>query len=167
MGGILASTGRRSAIEEGPGATLPFLRRHGVRLGWQETRTAKDTPCFVLPAGGTLTFEPGGQLEYSSPACPSPSVLLGLLRGTIVPLRAAAANEGIDLLTVGLDPSNPLECAPLLLHNRRYDRMAEYLASVSQSSNKVKAPRRKAWDPGSIPGWQDAEPIAGCTFCQP
>jgi glutamate--cysteine ligase len=134
---VEASSGRRAAIEDGPAATLPFLRRHGARQGWRETRTAKETPCFVLPAGGTLTFEPGGQLEYSSPACPSPSALLGLLRGTIVPLRAAAANEGIEHLTVGLDPSNPLECAPLLLHNRRYDRMAEYLASVSPHGGRM------------------------------
>ena len=133
---VEASSGRRVGIE-GPGATLPFLRRHGTRLGWQETRTPKGTPSFVLPAGGTLTFEPGGQLEYSSPPCPSPSALLGLLRGTIVPLRAAAANEGIDLLTVGLDPSNPLERAPLLLHSRRYDRMAEYLASVSPHGGRM------------------------------
>jgi len=132
-----AASGRRAPIEDGPVATLPFLRRHGARLGWHETRTGKGTPCFVLPAGGTLTFEPGGQLEYSAPPCPSPSLLLGLLRGTIVPLRAAAANEGIELLTVGLDPSNPLECAPLLLHNRRYGRMAEYLASVSPHGGRM------------------------------
>jgi glutamate--cysteine ligase len=134
---VEAASGRRAAIEDGPAATLPFLRRHGARVGWRETRTAKGTPSFALPAGGTLTFEPGGQLEYSSPPCRSPSVLLGLLRGTIVPLRAAAANDGIELLTVGLDPSNPLERAPLLLHNRRYGRMAEYLASVSPHGGRM------------------------------
>jgi glutamate--cysteine ligase len=134
---VEASTGRRAAIDEGPGATLPFLRRFGARNGWRETRTAKDTPCFELAGGGSLTFEPGGQLEYSSPPCPSPSVLLDLLRGTVVPLRAAAAGEGIDLLAVGLDPANPLERAPLLLHNRRYERMAEYLASVSPHGGRM------------------------------
>lgn len=134
---IDAATGRRAAIDGGPGATLPFLRRYAGRNGWCETRTAKDTPCFALPAGGTLTFEPGGQLEYSSQPCPSPSLLLDLLRRTIPPLRAAASNEGIDLLAVGLDPANPLERAPLLLHNRRYDRMAEYLASVSPHGGRM------------------------------
>ncbi len=134
---VEASTGRRVAIDDGPGGTLPFLRRFGARSGWRETRTAKDTPCFELPGGGSLTFEPGGQLEYSSAPCPSPSVLLGLLRSTIAPLRAAASGEGIDLLTVGLDPANPLERAPMLLHNRRYDRMAEYLASVSPHGGRM------------------------------
>ena len=88
---VEAATGRRCPLESGavPG-TLPFLRRFGARQGWNETRTAKGTPCFELPDGGMLTFEPGGQLEYSSPACRSPSALLTLLRSAVLPLRAAA-----------------------------------------------------------------------------
>ena len=122
-------TGRRCAIESEEGlSTLPFLRRYGSRHGWREGRTSKGTPCFTLPAGGTLTFEPGGQLEYSSPPCRSASLLLALLRSVVLPLRAAAAGEGIDLLAVGIDPFNPAEHAPMLVHATRYQRMAEYLA---------------------------------------
>ena len=122
-------TGRRCGIESGEGLnTLPFLRRYGCRHGWGEGLTPKGTPCFTLPVGGTLTYEPGGQLEYSSPPCRSASILLGLLRSVVLPLRAAAANEGIDLLAVGIDPFNPAEHAPMLVHATRYDRMAEYLA---------------------------------------
>lgn len=126
-----ASTGRRCPLESGavPG-TLPLLRRVGARQGWQETRTAKGTPCFELPAGGTLTFEPGGQLEYSSPACGSPSALLALLRAVVLPLRAAACRDGIALMAVGIDPLNSAEDAPLLLRTRRYSRMAEYLGRI-------------------------------------
>jgi glutamate--cysteine ligase len=125
---VESATGRRCPIEgDGPGPTLPFLRRHAARHGWRESRTPKDTPCFLLPGGGDLTFEPGGQLEYGSPPCPSPGALLSLLRSVVPPLRSAAADEGITLLTVGIDPANPIEDAPLLLHNRRYTRMAEYL----------------------------------------
>lgn len=126
---VETTTWRRCPIEgDGCCATLPFLRRHGGRHGWTETRTAKGTPCFSLPGGGTLTFEPGGQLEYSSPPCRSPSALLALLRSVVLPLRAAAANEGIALLAVGIDPANGIEGAPLFLRTRRYERMAEYLA---------------------------------------
>jgi glutamate--cysteine ligase len=121
-------TGRRCPIEgDDAVATLPFLRRYGMRQGWREGRTSKGTPCFTVPLGGMLTFEPGGQLEYSSPPCRSASALLALLRGVVVPLRAAAAADGIDLLSVGIDPINPLESAPLLIHAKRYARMAEYL----------------------------------------
>ncbi len=126
---VETATWRRCPIEgDGCCATLPFLRRHGGRQGWVEIRTAKGTPSFSLPGGGTLTFEPGGQLEYSSPPCRSPSALLALLRSVVLPLRAAAANEGIALLAVGIDPANGIEGAPLLLRTRRYERMAEYLA---------------------------------------
>lgn len=125
---VEAQTGRRCAIEHGSvTATLPFLRRFGGRQGWIESRTSKGTPCFVLPAGGTLTFEPGGQLEYSSPPCRSASALLGILRSVVPTLRSAAAGEGIELLAVGIDPLNPSDRAPLLIHAKRYERMAGYL----------------------------------------
>ncbi|MBA3258404.1 MAG: hypothetical protein H0T68_02925 [Gemmatimonadales bacterium] len=123
------ATGHRCSIEPGAGvATLPFLRRFGGRRGWKETCTDKGTPCFELPGGGTVTFEPGGQLEYSSPPCRTPSALLTVLREVVPPLRAAASGEGIDLLAVGIDPCNGADRAPLLLHTQRYSRMAEYLA---------------------------------------
>jgi glutamate--cysteine ligase len=126
---VEATTGRRCPIEAGSAvATLPFLRRFGERQGWKETCTAKGTPCFDTPEGGALTFEPGGQLEYSSPPCRTPSALLAALRAVVLPLRSAAAGEGIELLSVGIDPHNDPIRAPLLLHAHRYSRMAEYLA---------------------------------------
>jgi glutamate--cysteine ligase len=126
---VEALSGRRCPIDgEGPIPTLPFLRRFGGRQGWQEGCTPKGTPCFALPAGGTLTFEPGGQIEYSSPPCRSASALLSLLRSVVVPLQDAAAGEGINLLALGIDPLNSADGAPLLIHAKRYQRMAEYLA---------------------------------------
>jgi len=135
---IETGTGRRCPIEgDGTTATLPFLRRYGSRQGWSETLTPKGTPCFSLPAGGTLTFEPGGQLEYSSPPCRSPSALLALLRSVVLPLRAAAFSEGITLLAAGIDPLNSIEGAPLLLRTRRYQRMADYLARRSPAGARM------------------------------
>ena len=133
-----AGSGRRCGLEPGatPG-TLPFLRRFGSRQGWREITTSKGTPSFELPSGGTLTFEPGGQLEYSTPPCRSPSALLGLLRSVVPPLGAAAANEGIELLALGLDPYNAAEAAPLLLHTPRYARMADYLAAIGPAGARM------------------------------
>jgi glutamate--cysteine ligase len=124
-----ATTGQRCAIQSQERlSTLPFLRSYGAPLSWMEGLTSKGTPCFGLPEGGTLTFEPGGQLEYSSPPCSSASNLLRLLRSVIPPLRAAASNEGIDLLAIGIDPYNTADRAPMVIHATRYERMAEYLA---------------------------------------
>lgn len=126
-----SSTGRRCPIEPGGAgvtSTLPFLRRFGARQGWRESSTPKGTTCFTLPVGGTLTFEPGGQIEFSSPPCRSASSLLSLLRSVVLPLRAAAAGEGIRLLSLGIDPANSAAGAPLLVQAKRYQRMAEYFA---------------------------------------
>jgi glutamate--cysteine ligase len=53
---------------------------------------------------------------------------LAVLRSAVIPLREAAASEGINLLAAGIDPFNPVEQAPMLLHASRYQRMAEYLS---------------------------------------
>jgi glutamate--cysteine ligase len=135
---VEAATGRRCPLETGAViGTLPFLRRYGARQGWTETCTEKGTPCFDLPAGGHLSFEPGGQLEYSSPACRSPGALLALLRAVVPPLRAAAAGDGIELLAVGIDPLNSVDGAPLLLHCKRYARMAEYLERIGPAGARM------------------------------
>jgi glutamate--cysteine ligase len=133
-----AATGRRCPLDTGAvTGTLPFLRRFGSRQGWSETCTEKGTPCFDLPDGGRLSFEPGGQLEYSSPVCRSPSALLALLRAVVLPLRSAAANDGIELLAVGIDPLNSADCAPLLLHSKRYARMADYLERIGPAGARM------------------------------
>ena len=55
----------------------------------------------------------------------------------VLPLRAAAAGEGIDLLAVGIDPLNTAERAPLLIHAKRYERMAEYLGRLGPSGARM------------------------------
>lgn len=134
-----ADSGRICALEgDGTGpATLPFLRRFGARQGWVEGRTSKGTPCFALRDGGTLSFEPGGQLEYSSLPSRSASSLLGRLRAAIVPLRAAAAGEGIELRAVGIDPVNPVERVPLQLCCDRYRRMADHFARIGPAGARM------------------------------
>ena len=111
-------------------ATLPFLRRFGARQGWRETRTAKGAVCFEVPGGAarSATSRAARSSTARRPTATA-SALLADLRGTVLPLRAAAAGEGIDLLAVGIDPCNPVERSPLLLHLKRYERMAEYLAA--------------------------------------
>jgi glutamate--cysteine ligase len=135
---VETASGRRCPIErEGVLSILPFLRRFGGSQGWQESVTPKGTPCFSLPLGGAITFEPGGQLEYSSPPAHSPSALLSLLRAVVLPLRAAAAGEGITLLALGIDPFNSVDRAPLLIHAKRYQRMADYLAGRGEAGARM------------------------------
>jgi glutamate--cysteine ligase len=135
---VEALTGRRCAIEsESVCSSLPLLRRFGASQGWVEGLTCKGTPCFSIPGGGSITYEPGGQLEYASPPCPTASSLLGLLRSAVIPLRAAAADEGIELLATGIDPFNSVERSPLVLAARRYHSMAEYFSRIGPAGARM------------------------------
>ncbi|MEP6692385.1 MAG: glutamate-cysteine ligase family protein, partial [Gemmatimonadaceae bacterium] len=119
---VLADSGRPCPVEgEGGPALLPFLRGWSTANGWLEWKTAKGVPGFCTPDGGRITFEPGGQVEYSAPPAASASALLASLRALVVPLRAAALDGGIELLSLGIDPLNGDGCTPLQLHSERYD----------------------------------------------
>jgi glutamate--cysteine ligase len=127
-----AATGRRVPLEADSGpAILPFLRRFAARQGWGEARTPKGVPCFLVRGGGTIGFEPGGQIEFSTPPSRSVTSLVNRLRSVVPPLRAAAESEGIELLSSGVDPQNSQADAPMLLASKRYDRMAEHFATIS------------------------------------
>lgn len=127
---VLAS-GRVAPIDDGRGGgTLAVLRRLGAERGWMEHRTCKGTPAFTLPDGGAIAFEPGGQIEYGSPPVRSASTLAASIEDVIGAMRRVAADVGIELLAVGIDPVNRVEDAPLQLRAERYVRMAEYFATI-------------------------------------
>ena len=119
------------------GAAVPLaqlvkrIAAHGVARGWSLGRTPLGDPLFHLPAGGTIGFEPGGQLEYSSPPAASVTELGGTTEEVLPPLFRALAEDGVRLDGVGLDPLGRVEDAPLLLRNERYLHMARYLAGRS------------------------------------
>ncbi len=126
-----SATGAVCPIDgDAPVTSMKLLRAAAMRAGWREGLSAKETPSFDLGDGGTLGFEPGGQLEYSSPACATGSALLGRMRQVVSLLRLACDPHGVELLTAGIDPVNPLEEAPMLLHAPRYRRMAAYFDSI-------------------------------------
>jgi glutamate--cysteine ligase len=115
---------------DAPVTSMKLLRVAAARAGWRERLSAKGTPSFDLGDGGTLGFEPGGQLEYSSPACATGSALLERMRKVTALLREASDPLGVELLATGIDPLTPLEDAPMLLHAPRYSRMAAYFDSI-------------------------------------
>ncbi|HEU4698513.1 MAG TPA: glutamate-cysteine ligase family protein [Gemmatimonadales bacterium] len=117
--------------------TTTVLRAHGAPLGWVEGRTRKGHVSFALPAGGAVTFEPGGQLEYASPPLPTASALLDHLAAVLEPLRLGAEEAGLELLALGLDPLHPPEAAPLQLGGPRYGAMAEYFAALGPAGARM------------------------------
>lgn len=133
-----AHTGRPCPLTaEGGPATLPFLRRFAARQGWTEERTAKGAVSFAVRGGGVVSFEPGGQIEYASPPSRSLTGLVNRLRGVVLPMRSAAAAEGIALLSVGIDPVNPVERVPLQLESERYRRMAAHFGRIGPAGARM------------------------------
>jgi len=77
----------------------------------------------VLPSGATLTAEPGGQLELSSLPADSLADCVRSTAADLAALRAAAADAGLELAGVGLDPFRPPR---RVLHLPRYAAMEAY-----------------------------------------
>lgn len=122
---------------EGDGvSTRGFLGQYGASLGWIEELSPKGTPRFQLPGQGTISFEPGGQLELSTVAG-APGAVLALLRDVVAPLRDRARDAGILLLDIGLDPLNDIPQAPPRLFARRYVKMAEYFNSIGPAGIRM------------------------------
>ena len=61
----------------------------------------------VLPSGGLLTTEPGGQLELSSLPADSLAECVRITAADVAVLRAAVADAGLELAGFGLDPFRP------------------------------------------------------------
>ena len=118
-------------------STLPLLRRFGAMRCWREEPSSYGVPRFVLPDGGIITFEPGGQVELSAPACGGVGALVASLRETVVPLREMAREEGIDLLSVGIEPGGAVDDVPQQLPGRRYVRMTEFMRGIGTGGERM------------------------------
>ncbi len=106
-------------------------------LAWEEGASPAGARGFRLPGGGAISFEPGGQLEYSSPAHASLREVVDALDGVLRLLRRRAEDHGIRFLTVGIDPVNPIEGAELYVRNERYSRMARHFDRFGLSGRRM------------------------------
>ena len=77
----------------------------------------------VLPSGSLLTAEPGGQLELSSLPADSLDDCVRATAADLAALRAVAAEAGLELAGIGLDPARSPH---RILDLPRYAAMEEY-----------------------------------------
>ncbi|HYW12132.1 MAG TPA: glutamate-cysteine ligase family protein [Longimicrobium sp.] len=118
-------------------STLPLLRRFGERHGWAEQPSPYGVPQWSLPDGGIISYEPGGQIEMSAAVFSTATALIGSLRGTVLALTDALRDEGIELLSVGLEPRNGLEDVDLQLPGARYVRLTHFLRSIGTGGERM------------------------------
>ncbi len=78
----------------------------------------------TLPLRSTLTVEPGGQLELSSPPATSLTECIGSVSADLDAVRAVLREADLHLTGVGQDPWHP---PTRFLHEPRYDAMERYL----------------------------------------
>jgi glutamate--cysteine ligase len=107
-----------------------LLRAHGSKRGWLESRSSKGAPVFVVRGKGTFTFEPGGQVEFSTVAETSANPALDALDEVLLPLTDVARERDIEILHVGIDPLNDIARVPLRICAPRYLAMQEYFDSI-------------------------------------
>lgn len=107
-------------------ALSPIIEAWARERGWCATHTASGASAWTGPNGRSLSFEPGGQIEYASPPVTSLGLLDEDLHAVLPSLAAALAIEGIDLRARGVDPTTPLADARLWLEGERYRRMAAH-----------------------------------------
>jgi glutamate--cysteine ligase len=79
-------------------------------------------PDVDLPAGSRLTFEPGGQVELSSPPRQTVAAACDILSTDLAALHATFSPLGVGLVQSGLSPNMP----PRLVDTPRYRAMEAY-----------------------------------------
>lgn len=136
---VNAETRRRVGIEPtwDHAGTAEVIRVVARDRGWSEATDDYGGPCWRVTDGGRISYEPGGQIEISSPVCDSTDELVSLLHEIVEPLRQSAASLGVALLAVGVDPYNAINDAPVQLHAPRYDVMARHFNKIGPSGVRM------------------------------
>jgi glutamate--cysteine ligase len=127
-------------VEVTTGRPAPLSRTLGALavLGWTTRYSAKSgVPELCRADGARLTFEPGGQVEYSSAPHASGTALLADVERALSAISAALAADGCALLFAGLDPRTPVGDVPLQLDAERYRRMDAYFATVGPAGRRM------------------------------
>ena len=127
----VAATGRPLPVSTDLGPCgIALLTAAADRAAWKAARTASGLPCWRLPDGGTVAFEPGGQIEISSAAATSLSALRAQVGVAVAAVSAEAAERGVLLRDLGVDPVNTARPRPAAAAQRSLLVMDRYLSAL-------------------------------------
>lgn len=175
-----AATIVRSALARGAtshttcpriGAEVEWLVFHADDLTRPVTaaETARAARGVRFGAGGTVSVEPGGQLELSTRAFTDPSALVAAIEADTDALVRAFSDLGLVLVTFGLDPLRPARPRRDL---PRYRAMADHFAACSPLGLTMMASTAAlqiSVDQGPVPmrSWRvlnDVAPVLSAAF---
>jgi len=117
---------------------VSFLKSHqGVCAGLRYEPLDEQTPRFLLDSGAQITFEPGGQLEYSSTAMESIEKVTKNLFNTLECLEKLLAPYDISFFFGALNPWFRVEEVGLNIKKERYVIMDRYFSRLSPFGQKM------------------------------
>lgn len=110
--------------------TLEILTPFFSAEGW----LLKDGASSIFRKGeAQFSFEPGGQIEYSSSPQSSFKALRLEVEGVQAKLKVLLQKKGIDLVQTGHDPYTPLSRTSVQLKEKRYQYMFDYFTNLEDS----------------------------------
>jgi len=121
----------------GERTTSRVLSRLATREGWTEESNGDDPASWNLPDAARISFEPGGQIEISSPPHATASALIDSVTGVVDQIDEEMAAAGISLVAAGVDPCNDIASVPLYLHRERYAMMTDYFDSLGSAGVRM------------------------------
>lgn len=121
----------------GRGGSLAFLTDLAERRGWRESLSPTGSPQFEPGPEETVSYEPGGQIEYGTAAYASASRMLARAAGVLQDLTEAAERRGLRLVALGMEPGRALANTSLQLTSDRYRMMDRYLASLGAAGPRM------------------------------
>jgi glutamate--cysteine ligase len=122
---------------DAPAGSGEVLTQVSARLGWRSGVSPGGVPLFEIPGGGAFSFEPGGQVEFSSAVHDSIDALCSTIEQALAPVLKGFGDRGIEAVTRGIDPRNPAESARLVLDSERYTRMARHLDQYGLAGRRM------------------------------
>ena len=127
------ATRQRALVAERGSGTSKILSNLALQLGWGEQPADGDAPSWNLADGSRISFEPGGQLEFSTAPYPGASKVIDVATELVGRVRDAMSESGIELLAVGVDPYNSVGSVPLQRNAERYRGMTRFFESIGPS----------------------------------
>ena len=126
----------RVALQGETDSIAAILRQLAAARGWstKETRDGDKTLLLSvqLDSEDQLTFEPGGQIEFSSKPYPCLSDAVRRMREVQELLIQALAPAGIALVQIGINPWHTIPEVGLQMTKGRYRAMDRYFSAISE-----------------------------------
>ncbi len=126
---VFAKNGKRILARGTDPSGEQFLSAMANEFGWTEEPMSPDPSSWNFQ-DGRATFEPGGQIEFSSAVFPTAGLLIESLEKWLARFADFARRMGIELRQIGADDRSSIEVIPLQLHRERYALMTRYFESL-------------------------------------